>query len=83
MLEGLYGREVQLRDGKTVLANPGYFRESILYPDRKIVAGYQSIMPSFEGQVTEEELLQLISFLKGLRPGQTPQRTSSTLHRPP
>jgi cytochrome c oxidase subunit 2 len=74
VLEGLYGRRVQLQGGDSVLADTAYYRESILYPTRKVVAGYQNIMPSYEGQVTEEELLQLIVYLKGLGPGQTPRR---------
>jgi cytochrome c oxidase subunit 2 len=75
VLEELYGKQVYLQDGTTVRADASYLRESILYPDRKIVSGFQSIMPSFEGQVNEEEILQLIVFLKTLGPGQTPTRT--------
>ncbi len=56
------------------MADNDYLRESILYPDAKIVAGFQPIMPSFKGQVNEEELLQLITFIRSLRPGQTPRR---------
>jgi cytochrome c oxidase subunit II len=74
ILEDLYGRQVALQDGRTVLADNDYVRESILYPDAKIVAGFQPIMPSFKGQVNEEELLQLITFIRSLRPGQTPLR---------
>jgi len=74
VLENLWNKQVTLQDGQTVQADAGYLRESILYPSRKIVAGYQNIMPSYEGQVNEEELLQLIVFLKSLRTGQTPSR---------
>ena len=74
VLEDLYGRTVQLQDGRTVQAEDAYLRESILYPDAKIVAGFQSIMPSFKGEVNEEEIAQLIAFIKSLRPGQTPRR---------
>src|SRR5262249_55222918 len=75
VLEGLYGTEVSLQGGGTVLADETYLRESIMYPDAKIVAGYQPIMPSFKGLVNEEEVLQLIAFIKALGPGQTPPRT--------
>jgi len=75
VLEGLYLNLVHLEDGKTVRADETYLRESILYPDAKIVAGYKPIMPAYLGQVNEEEVLQLIAFLKALQPGQTPPRT--------
>jgi cytochrome c oxidase subunit 2 len=74
VLEGLYGRGVALRDGRTVLADDDYIRESIYHPGAKIVAGYEDIMPTFRGQVSEEEVIQLIAFIKALGPGQTPKR---------
>ena len=74
VLEGLFGRRVELRDGRSVLANEQYLRESILVPDAKVVAGFQPIMPSYVGQVDEEEILQLIAFMKALGRGQTPER---------
>jgi cytochrome c oxidase subunit 2 len=74
VLENLYGRTVYLQDGRSLRADDAYLRESIIYPDAKIVAGFQSIMPSFKGQVSEEEVAQLIAFIKSLRPGQTPKR---------
>jgi cytochrome c oxidase subunit 2 len=59
-LTGLLGRTVSLRDGRTVTADENYIRESILRPQAKIVAGYPPIMPSYEGQLTEETINQLI-----------------------
>jgi cytochrome c oxidase subunit 2 len=73
-LEELYGRPVHLRDGRTVLADDDYIRESILHPGAKIVAGYEDIMPTFRGQVGEAEIMQLIAFFKTLGRGQTPRR---------
>jgi cytochrome c oxidase subunit 2 len=64
LLEGLYGRKVQLTDGREVMADENYLRESILQPAAKIVAGYQPIMPSYQGRVAEEELIQIIAYLK-------------------
>ena len=75
LLEDLYGTTVRLRGGKTVLADRAYLRESILKPQAKIVEGYEPIMPTFQDQVNEEELIQLIEFIRALRPGQTPVRT--------
>jgi len=67
-LEGLFGRPVALSDGGTAVATPEYIRESILTPSAKVVAGYQPVMPTFQGQVTEEQILHIIEYLKTLRP---------------
>jgi len=67
-LVGLYGRSVQLADGRYVNADEAYLRESILQPNAKIVAGYQPLMPTFQGQVTEEGVLELIEYIKSLAP---------------
>jgi cytochrome c oxidase subunit 2 len=83
VLEGLFGQMVHLQDGRTVIADEAYLRESILNPRAKIVAGWEPIMPTFEGQLAdpsteltqEEAMIQLLAYLKSLRPGQTPVRT--------
>jgi cytochrome c oxidase subunit 2 len=49
-----------------VVADEDYLRESILYPSAKIVNGYPAIMPTFKGQISEEQLLQLIAYIKSL-----------------
>ena len=67
-LSGLFGKTVQLAGGATVKADEGYIRESILQPQAKIVAGYGPIMPTFQGLVTEEGVLQLIEYIKSLGP---------------
>ncbi len=77
VLEGLFGKPVHLNDGRTVAADEGYIRESVLDPGAKIVAGYQNIMPTFRGQVSEEEIIGLIAFIRALQPGQTPKRVES------
>ncbi len=63
-LVGLFGSQVKLNNGQTVVADEGYIRESILNPNAKIVAGYQPGMPSFQGQLSEEQLTDLIEFIK-------------------
>ncbi|HKH49388.1 MAG TPA: cytochrome c oxidase subunit II [Thermoanaerobaculia bacterium] len=65
-LVGLYNRQVALADGRKVVADDSYIRESILNPMAKVTAGWQPIMPTFQGQVTEEQLTQLISYVKSL-----------------
>ena len=66
-MRGVYGSRVQLADGKTALADDAYVRESILNPNAKTVAGYKpDVMPSFQGQISEEGILQLIVYIKSL-----------------
>lgn len=77
VLENLSGKLVHLRDGPDVRADEDYLRESIVYPGNKIVAGYQSIMPTFKGQIDEEEVIALIAFIESLKAGQTPRRVES------
>jgi cytochrome c oxidase subunit 2 len=67
-LVDVYGKPVKLVDGSTVIADDSYLRESVLYPSAKIVQGYRPIMPTFKGQVTEEQLLQLIAYIRSLSP---------------
>ena len=64
---GLYGSQVKLADGSTVLADDNYLRESILQPNAKIVAGYAPVMPSFQGLVTEEQIVDLTAYIKSLK----------------
>ena len=63
---GLYGKPVLLSNGAMAMADEDYLRESILYPSAKIVNGYPAIMPTFKGQISEEQLLQLIAYVKSL-----------------
>jgi cytochrome c oxidase subunit 2 len=66
VLKGLYGKQTLLTNGQTVTVDDVYIRESILNSQAKIVAGFQPIMPTFQGLVTEEQLLQLIAYVKSL-----------------
>ncbi|MEQ8820307.1 MAG: cytochrome c oxidase subunit II [Sumerlaeia bacterium] len=63
-LEGLFGREVTLQDGDSIVADMGYIRDSILLPKKNVVAGYKPIMPSFEGQLSEEDIFALIAWIR-------------------
>jgi len=65
-LEGLYQKLVPLSDGTFVRADDKYIRDSILLPASQIVAGYQPLMPTYEGRINEDELLQLISYIKSI-----------------
>ncbi len=66
-LIGLYGSEETLADGSTVVIDDAYIRESIIDPQAKIVAGYQANMPTYKGQVSEEQIVQLIAYIKSLK----------------
>jgi cytochrome c oxidase subunit 2 len=66
VLAGVFGSKVTLASGEIVTADEDYLRESILNPTAKVVAGFQPIMPSFQGQVSEEGILQLITYIKSL-----------------
>ena len=73
-LDGVFGRMVHLSDGRTVTADEAYLRDSILQPGRDVVAGFQPIMPSFQGQIDESQMVRLLAYLKSLsvRQGATP-----------
>jgi len=65
-LAGLPGRFVHLSDGSTLVADDSYIRESIVAPATKIVAGYDPIMPTFQGQLSEQQIQSLIEYIKSL-----------------
>jgi cytochrome c oxidase subunit 2 len=67
MLWGLIGKTVHLEGGQTAIADETYVRESIVNPAAKIVAGYQPIMPTYRGQLSEEEIIQLIRYVGALK----------------
>ena len=78
MLTNLFGKQVELQGGGTVTVDEAYIRESIVLPQAKVVAGFQPLMPTFQGLVTEEQLLQLIAYVRSLSqqsaaPGSEPQ----------
>jgi cytochrome c oxidase subunit II len=67
-LVGLFGKPVQLEDGRTVTADENDVRESILSPGSKVVSGFKPIMPVFQGLVNEEQLNALVAYVKSLNP---------------
>ncbi|HQU82659.1 MAG TPA: cytochrome c oxidase subunit II, partial [Pyrinomonadaceae bacterium] len=79
-LEGLFGSDVKLVGGQTVKATDEYIRNSIINPSAQVVEGYQPIMPTFKGQVTEEQLVSLVAYIKSL--GGVPGATSTTTTAP-
>lgn len=75
-LVGLLGKPVEFSNAPGQVADETYIRESILNPTAKIVTGYQPIMPTFQGQVTEEQLMQLTAFIRSLSTTGTPGTTA-------
>jgi cytochrome c oxidase subunit 2 len=65
-LQGVFGKPVQLEDGRTVNADENYLRECILDPGAKRVKGFQPIMPTFQGLVTEEQVNALVAYIKSI-----------------
>ena len=65
-LEGIYNHEVKLVGGNTITADDEYIRNSIINPSSQVVEGFQPIMPTFKGQVTEEQLVSVVAYIKSL-----------------
>lgn len=65
-LHGIYGKKVHLDTGEEIVRDDEYIRESILYPNAKIVRGYKPLMPTYLGRVSEDDLLDLIAYIKSL-----------------
>ena len=66
-LVGIFGKEVELADGRKVFADEAYIRESILNPGAQLAAGYKQIMPTFQGQINETGILQIMAYIKSLQ----------------
>src|ERR1700756_3644434 len=77
-LVGIFNKPVLLEDGRTVIADENYVRESILVPTAKIVNGFKPIMPTFQGQVTDEQLNALVAYVKSLGAPQSGQGVNAT-----
>src|ERR1700730_9060231 len=77
-LQGVFGKPVQLEDGRTLTADENYIRESILDPGAKVVNGFKPVMPTFQGLVSEEQLNALVAYVKSLsQPVATPTNTAA------
>jgi cytochrome c oxidase subunit 2 len=80
-LEGLFGRPTALMSREVVIADDKYIHDSILYPTRDITAGYEPLMPSYEGRITEEQIFELVAYIKSLaneRPAPMPANQGGT-----
>lgn len=66
-LAGLFGRETTLSDGKKVSADENYIRKSLMEPNAEVVEGFTPLMPTYKGQLSDEELNHLIAYIKSLK----------------
>ena len=81
-LIGIYGKPVQLEDGRTVVADEDYIRESIVNSQAKIVSGFKPIMPIFQGQISDEQLNALVAYVKSLSQAPAGQAGTPELKSP-
>ena len=77
-LAGVYGSKLRLSNGSEVLVNEAYLRDAILNPSQHITAGYAPIMPTYQGQISEEGLIDLVEYLKSLKTNYRVQQTLTT-----
>jgi cytochrome c oxidase subunit 2 len=77
-LAGVYGAKLPMASGGTVTADDAYLRESILNPSQHITQGYAPIMPTYQGQISEEGVISLIEYIKDLDSGYRIQQTLNT-----
>jgi len=77
-LQGVFGKPVALEDGRTVTADENYIRECILDPGARRVKGFQPIMPTFQGLVTDEQVNALVAYVKALSPPGTAGTATKT-----
>ena len=76
-LAGIFGQPVPLQSGAVVTADEDYLRDCMLQPTKNIPAGYQPIMPSYQGLLSEEQIIALIAYIKSEPAGDAPLPRSS------
>src|ERR1700723_3845820 len=77
-LAGVYGSKLQLTNGSQVLVNDAYLRDSILNPSQHVTAGYAPIMPTYQGQISEDGLIDLVEYIKNMQSNYRVQQTLTT-----
>jgi cytochrome c oxidase subunit 2 len=77
-LAGVFGSKLQLTNGTQVLVNEAYLRDAILNPSEHVTAGYSPIMPTYQGQISEDGLIDLVEYLKTLNSNYRVQQTLDT-----
>jgi len=77
-LAGVYGSKLELANGSQVLVNDAYLRDSILNPSQHVTAGYAPIMPTYQGQISEDGLIDLVEYIKSQNSNYRVQQTLGT-----
>ena len=77
-LAGVYGSRLTLTDGSQVLVNDAYLRDAILNPSQHVTAGFAPIMPTYQGQISEDGLIDLVEFVKNMQSNYRVQQTLMT-----
>lgn len=77
-LANVYGSKLKLANGSEVLVNEAFLRDTILNPSQHLTAGYAPIMPTYQGQISEEGLIDLVEFIKSLKTNYRVQQTLTT-----
>jgi len=77
-LAGIYGAKLKMDDGSTQLVTEGFLRDAILNPSAHLPAGFKPIMPTYQGQISEEGMIDLVEYIKGLKTNYRVQQTLGT-----
>ena len=77
-LAGVYGSKLQMANGTTQIVNDAYLRDAILSPSQHVVAGFAPIMPTYQGQISEDGLIDLVEYIKNLQSNNRVQQTLMT-----
>jgi cytochrome c oxidase subunit 2 len=77
-LAGVFGSKLTLTDGSQVLVNDAYLRDAILNPSQHVTAGFNPIMPTYQGQISEDGLIDLVEYIKQLQSNYRIQQTFVT-----
>jgi cytochrome c oxidase subunit 2 len=77
-LAGVYGSKLSLTDGRQVLVDDAYLRDAILNPSEHVTAGFAPIMPTYQGQISEDGLIDLVEYIKQLHSNYRVQQTFVT-----
>jgi cytochrome c oxidase subunit 2 len=77
-LAGVFGSKLTLTNGSQVLVDDAYLRDAILNPSQHVTAGFAPIMPTYQGQISEDGLIDLVEFIRNMQSNYRVQQTSMT-----
>jgi cytochrome c oxidase subunit 2 len=77
-LANVYGSKLTLANGQSTIADEAYLRDAILNPSQHVTQGYAPIMPTYQGQISEDGVISLVEYLKNLNSDYRVQQTTTT-----